>query len=91
METLPSLIGAPQGKTLFFSFSLFVVLFNKNMTESCSLVTSWVIFFLTHRNSHESFHTLNTKVLRCVHVHPVHKQYLLVAENKYVRRLEYVF
>lgn len=51
------------------------------MSECYSLWTSWVNL-CDHRNSHQSLHSLNTKVLRCVNVHPVHKQYLLVAENK---------
>ncbi|XP_029701670.1 WD repeat-containing protein 76 isoform X2 [Takifugu rubripes] len=36
-------------------------------------------------NSHQSLHSLNSMVLRCIHVHPVARQYLLVAENKTVK------
>uniref|UniRef100_UPI003AAC8106 WD repeat-containing protein 76 n=1 Tax=Centroberyx gerrardi TaxID=166262 RepID=UPI003AAC8106 len=38
----------------------------------------------TPGNSHESLHTLDPKSLRCVSVHPLHKQYFAVAENKVV-------
>lgn len=84
METLPSLIGAPQGKTLVSHFISFCGLLRQQhdwVVLSCDFMGNiW-----THRNSHESLHSLNTRVLRCVNVHPVHKQYLLVAENKYVK------
>ncbi|XP_071378582.1 WD repeat-containing protein 76 isoform X2 [Centroberyx affinis] len=38
----------------------------------------------TPGNSHESLHTLDPKSLRCVSVHPLHKQYFAVAESKVV-------
>uniref|UniRef100_A0AAZ3Q878 WD repeat-containing protein 76 n=1 Tax=Oncorhynchus tshawytscha TaxID=74940 RepID=A0AAZ3Q878_ONCTS len=37
----------------------------------------------TPGTSHESLHSLDTKTVRCVHVHPVQKQYIMVAENRY--------
>nr|XP_046204344.1 WD repeat-containing protein 76-like isoform X1 [Oncorhynchus gorbuscha] len=38
----------------------------------------------TPGTSHESLHSLDTKTVRCVHVHPVQKQYIMVAENSIV-------
>uniref|UniRef100_A0A3B5AX57 WD repeat-containing protein 76 n=1 Tax=Stegastes partitus TaxID=144197 RepID=A0A3B5AX57_9TELE len=38
----------------------------------------------TPGNSHESLHSLDPKVLRCVSVHPLQKQYFAVAESRYV-------
>ncbi|KAM4602933.1 LOW QUALITY PROTEIN: WD repeat-containing protein 76 [Polymixia lowei] len=38
----------------------------------------------TPGNSHESLHTLDTKNIHCVSVHPVHRQYFAVAESKVV-------
>lgn len=62
---------------------IFVVLSNENAWAvlSCDFLGN----HCKHRSSHESLHSLNTKVLSCVNVHPVHKQYLLVAESRYVR------
>uniref|UniRef100_H3C598 WD repeat-containing protein 76 n=1 Tax=Tetraodon nigroviridis TaxID=99883 RepID=H3C598_TETNG len=39
----------------------------------------------TPGSSHESLHSLHTNVLSCLHVHPVHKQYFLVAESRTVK------
>ncbi|XP_072320731.1 WD repeat-containing protein 76 [Eucyclogobius newberryi] len=38
----------------------------------------------TPGNTHESLHTLDTKTVRCVSVHPLHKQYIAVAEGQVV-------
>uniref|UniRef100_A0A8C7Z378 WD repeat-containing protein 76 n=1 Tax=Oryzias sinensis TaxID=183150 RepID=A0A8C7Z378_9TELE len=38
----------------------------------------------TPGNSHESLHTLDTKTLRCVSVHPLQMQYFAVAESRAV-------
>ncbi|XP_030614386.1 WD repeat-containing protein 76 isoform X2 [Archocentrus centrarchus] len=38
----------------------------------------------TPGNSHESLHTLDPKTVRCVSVHPLQKQYFVVAESKVV-------
>ncbi|XP_076012092.1 WD repeat-containing protein 76 [Genypterus blacodes] len=38
----------------------------------------------TPGNSYESLHQLDTKCVRCVSVHPVHKQYFAVAESSVV-------
>uniref|UniRef100_A0A3B4YZV0 WD repeat-containing protein 76 n=1 Tax=Stegastes partitus TaxID=144197 RepID=A0A3B4YZV0_9TELE len=38
----------------------------------------------TPGNSHESLHSLDPKVLRCVSVHPLQKQYFAVAESRVV-------
>ncbi|KAK7913643.1 hypothetical protein WMY93_013854 [Mugilogobius chulae] len=38
----------------------------------------------TPGNTHESLHTLDTKIVRCVNVHPLQKQYIAVAESKVV-------
>ncbi|XP_028257845.1 WD repeat-containing protein 76 [Parambassis ranga] len=38
----------------------------------------------TAGNSHESIHSLDPKTLRCVSVHPVQRQYFVVAESKSV-------
>ncbi|KAJ0056317.1 hypothetical protein NL108_004615 [Boleophthalmus pectinirostris] len=38
----------------------------------------------TPGNSHESLHTLDTKTVRCVSVHPLQKQYFAVAESQFV-------
>ncbi|XP_046898243.1 WD repeat-containing protein 76 isoform X1 [Hypomesus transpacificus] len=35
----------------------------------------------TPGTSYESLHTLDSKTIRCVSVHPLHKQYFVVAEN----------
>lgn len=35
--------------------------------------------------SHQSVHSLEAKVLRCVHVHPLEKQYFVTAEDRTVR------
>ncbi|PWA29178.1 hypothetical protein CCH79_00006176, partial [Gambusia affinis] len=38
----------------------------------------------TPGNSHESLHSLNTKAVRCVDVHPLQMQYFVAAENRTV-------
>ncbi|XP_056135267.1 WD repeat-containing protein 76 [Lampris incognitus] len=38
----------------------------------------------TPGNSYESLHTMDTKTIRCVNVHPLHRQYFAVAENRVV-------
>ncbi|XP_061923122.1 WD repeat-containing protein 76-like isoform X4 [Entelurus aequoreus] len=38
----------------------------------------------TPGTSHESFHSLDPKVLRCVSVHPLQQQYVVVAKNREV-------
>lgn len=53
------------------------------------LVGSWygdiaIVDRRTPGNSHESLHTLDTKVLRCVCVHPMKRQYFAVAESQVV-------
>lgn len=39
----------------------------------------------TPGSSHESLHTLDTKVVRCVSVHPMKRQYFAVAESQVVK------
>lgn len=53
------------------------------------LVGSWygdiaIVDRRTPGNCHESLHTLDTKVVRCVSVHPMKKQYFAVAESQVV-------
>ncbi|KAJ8417514.1 hypothetical protein AAFF_G00223570 [Aldrovandia affinis] len=59
------------------------------LSHDCStvLVSDWdgdvsVIDRRTPGTSHESISTLDPKTLRCVHVHPIHKQYFVAAESR---------
>ncbi|XP_026028027.1 WD repeat-containing protein 76 isoform X2 [Astatotilapia calliptera] len=59
------------------------------MSHDCStlVVGNWygevaIVDRRTPGNSHESLHTLDPKTLRCVNVHPLQKQYFVVAESK---------
>lgn len=61
------------------------------MSSDCStlLIGDWngdvaVVDRRTPGTSYESLHTLESKTLRCVHVHPVQQQYFVVAENRSV-------
>lgn len=61
------------------------------LSDDCStlVVGTWdgdvaIVDRRTPGNSHESVNTLDTNVIRCVNVHPLHKQYFVVAENKMV-------
>uniref|UniRef100_A0A3Q4GCF4 WD repeat-containing protein 76 n=1 Tax=Neolamprologus brichardi TaxID=32507 RepID=A0A3Q4GCF4_NEOBR len=61
------------------------------MSHDCStlVVGNWygevaIVDRRTPGNSHESLHTLDPKTLRCVNVHPLQKQYFVVAESKVV-------
>ncbi|KAM9817580.1 WD repeat-containing protein 76 [Neosynchiropus ocellatus] len=61
------------------------------LSHDCStlLVGTWygdvsIVDRRTPGNSHESVHVLDPKALRCVNVHPVQKQYFVVAESRTV-------
>ncbi|KAM6942699.1 WD repeat-containing protein 76 [Xenentodon cancila] len=61
------------------------------MSQDCStlVVGNWygevsIVDRRTPGNSHESLHSLDTKTLRCVSVHPLQMQYFAVAESKVV-------
>ncbi|XP_058485197.1 WD repeat-containing protein 76 isoform X1 [Solea solea] len=61
------------------------------MSHDCStlVVGNWygevaIVDRRTPGNSHESVHSLDPKVVRCVSVHPVQKQYFAVAESRVV-------
>ncbi|RVE74740.1 hypothetical protein OJAV_G00025010 [Oryzias javanicus] len=61
------------------------------MSPDCStlVVGDWygevaIVDRRTPGNSHESLHTLNTKTLRCVSVHPLQMHYFAVAESRAV-------
>ncbi|XP_024911338.1 WD repeat-containing protein 76 [Cynoglossus semilaevis] len=61
------------------------------MSHDCStlVVGNWfgevsMVDRRTPGNSHESLHSLDTKGLRCVSVHPVQKQFFAVAETRVV-------
>ncbi|XP_075906897.1 WD repeat-containing protein 76 [Nelusetta ayraudi] len=57
---------------------------------STLLVGSWfgevaMVDRRTPGNSHQSIHTLQSKVVRCVHVHPIEKHYFVAAEDRTVK------
>ncbi|KAM4743976.1 WD repeat-containing protein 76 [Anableps anableps] len=59
------------------------------MSHDCStlLVGNWfgevaIVDRRTPGNSHESLHSLNTKAVRCVDVHPLQMQYFVAAEGR---------
>uniref|UniRef100_A0A3B5M038 WD repeat-containing protein 76 n=1 Tax=Xiphophorus couchianus TaxID=32473 RepID=A0A3B5M038_9TELE len=61
------------------------------MSHDCStlLVGTWfgevaIVDRRTPGNSHESLHSLNTKAVRCVDVHPLQMQYFVAAESRTV-------
>ncbi|XP_056231412.1 WD repeat-containing protein 76 [Seriola aureovittata] len=61
------------------------------MSHDCStlVVGNWygevaIVDRRTPGNSHESLHSLDPKVVRCVSVHPLQKQYFAVAESRVV-------
>ncbi|XP_062274521.1 WD repeat-containing protein 76 [Scomber scombrus] len=61
------------------------------MSHDCMtlLVGNWygevaIVDRRTPGNSHESLHSFDPKTLRCVNVHPLQKQYFVVAENRVV-------
>ncbi|XP_014872136.1 WD repeat-containing protein 76 [Poecilia latipinna] len=61
------------------------------MSHDCStlLVGNWfgevaIVDRRTPGNSHESLHSLNTKAVRCVDVHPLQMQYFVAAESRTV-------
>ncbi|KAM7423824.1 hypothetical protein PAMA_000268 [Pampus argenteus] len=61
------------------------------MSHDCLtlLVGNWygevaIVDRRTPGNSHESLYSLDSKTLRCVSVHPLHKQYFVVAESREV-------
>lgn len=61
------------------------------LSHDCStlVVSNWdgdvaVVDRRTPGTSHESLYTLDSKTVRCVNVHPLHKQYFVVAENRVV-------
>lgn len=70
MGTSPLLTDAPQGNTS-----------GKEHSFGCAV--SSFTFFLLCRNSHESVHSLATKTVSCVSVHPVYKHYMAVSESQY--------
>lgn len=83
-ETLPLLTGGLQGKVTSFWFALCTrtghcVISQKLIANALLMLVCLVLL----RTSHESLHSLDTKTVRCVHVHPVQKQYIMVAENRY--------
>ncbi|XP_030620988.1 WD repeat-containing protein 76 [Chanos chanos] len=58
------------------------------LSQDCStlLIGEWdgdvvIVDRRTPGTSYESIHTMDPKTLRCVHVHPVQKQYFVVAES----------